>query len=149
MYRKWRADIRQCERRINPTDFKSILGDSMPPNTSPVVNHPLYRGLRIGSPWMLLGSLIVLASCGGTSSGIDCADCPTDQLCWTTSDFDGSVLNGCMDWPEHCSEDPTCDCVNDISGNTTACDDLGWVQNSDACGIVEERAVLSCVSTLG
>ena len=98
---------------------------------------------------MLLFVSLVLASCSVGTSGTDCADCPADELCWTTTDFDGSVRNGCMAWPDHCAEDQTCDCVGDISGDTTACDDLGWVQNSDACGVVEGRAVLSCVSTLG
>ena len=92
--------------------------------------------------------LVALVGCGG-ASGLDCSDCPDDELCWTTSDFDGSVTKGCMPWPEVCADEPTCDCVNDRSNNPTACDELGWQQNSDACSVIDGRPVLSCVSTLG
>jgi hypothetical protein len=51
-----------------------------------------------------------------------------------------------MGWPAECLDEPTCACVN---ATDSTCDALGWVQNSEACTIIEDRAVLSCVSTLG
>lgn len=98
-----------------------------------------------GARWMALALPLLVWGCDRVS-GTACADCPADQLCWTTTDFDGSVLNGCMDWPEACSEEQTCECVND---NSATCNELGWEQNSEACTVIDDREVLSCVSTLG
>lgn len=89
-------------------------------------------------------------ACGDPEPSLDCSGCSEDELCWYTTDFDGSLSgSGCIAWPAACADDRSCECVNASTGTGEGCDTMGYVQNSNACAIEESEPVLYCVSTLG
>ena len=89
-------------------------------------------------------------ACGDPEPTLDCSGCADDELCWYTTDFDGSLSgSGCIDWPAACDTDRTCGCVNASTGEGEGCEAMGYVQNSNACAEEEAEPVLYCVSTLG
>jgi hypothetical protein len=111
---------------------------------------------------MLLGFLVGALCAGGVGCGggdggaadtpfpedIDCEMCAEDEVCWYTTDFDGTLhQSGCLDLPADCQEDRSCDCVN--ASDESVCDQVGWVQNGDACETIEDIPVVECISTLG
>lgn len=91
--------------------------------------------------------LSFISSCGDT---IDCSGCSEDEICWYSTDYDGSLDgNGCFPWPAACESDRTCECVNSQTESNEACWTVG-VQNSGACSLDENgEPLLSCETTLG
>lgn len=93
------------------------------------------------------------AATGGNSGsglphGIDCSACSEQQVCWYTLDYDGSVDRvGCLALPVECPEPADCDCINTVEEQV--CDQVGWVQNGNACSTHDSVAVVECISTLG
>jgi len=89
-------------------------------------------------------------ACGDPEPSLDCSVCGEDELCWYTTDFDGSLSgSGCIPWPSACADERSCACVNTSTGAGEGCDGMGYVQNSNACEVEESEPVLYCVSTLG
>jgi hypothetical protein len=82
----------------------------------------------------------------GAPEGVDCSACADRELCWYTLNEEGKLREfGCTNFPRDCIADPTCDCVNESLEKT--CDD--YVQNSNACSVIDGVQVLECISTLG
>ena len=107
-------------------------------------------------PSMIRRTLLLLAfgawglACGDPEPVLDCSGCTGDQLCWYTTDFDGSLSeSGCLPWPAACDADRSCACVNASTESGEGCDAMGYVQNSGACALEDAEPVLYCVSTLG
>mgnify|MGYP001605411724 CR=1 FL=1 len=84
----------------------------------------------------------------GLPHGIDCSTCSDAQVCWYTLDFDGSVSRvGCLELPAECETPADCECIN--AAQEKVCDQVNWVQNSNACSTHEAVPVVECISTLG
>lgn len=98
---------------------------------------------------LALAAIISIAACGGsTSNEIDCDVCADDEVCWYTTNVEGSTSDsGCLSLPAACVDDQSCDCINSEPAST--CEQVGFEQNSNACSVVDDAPLVYCVSTLG